>query len=252
MIEQPIDPQPSPASKPATWLDLPLYLVGGFGLFVLASLGVDLLLEEKSILTSFVLYLLNFFTLAGAVYVLGVRRGRLSWEEMGFLPPKVQWWWFLIAIAASVILIPLRMVLGLLVLYLVEGGLEEVAARADVISVGMSFSWVNFALTFVGVGLLAPISEELYFRGLLHGWFRSRRVVFWLRVLLSSTVFALGHFDSLAVVASSFILGIVNALFYEWSKSIWVPIAMHMITNGLAVVLMYTALAVQEYLPMFG
>ena len=107
-------------------------------------------------------------------------------------------------------------------------------------------------MTFLGVGLLAPVSEELYFRGLLHGWFRSRRFAFWLRVLLSSTLFAVAHFDSVAVVASSFVLGVANALLYEWSRSIWVPIAMHVLTNSIAVELLYAALAVLEYFPMLG
>lgn len=252
MTEHPLDVQTAQEPKPASWLDLLLYLAGGFGLFMLANLGVGLLAKEISILVSFLLYLLNFFFLTGAVCVLGVRRGRITWEGMGFLPPKVQWWWLLIAVVASAVLIPLRMVLGLLVLYLLEGSLEGISARAELISVGMSFSWLNFTLTFLGVALLAPISEELYFRGLLHGWLRSRRVAFWLRVLISSTLFGMAHFDSLAVVASSFVLGVVNALFYEWSKSIWVPIAMHMLTNGLAVVLLFAALAVQAYFPMLG
>jgi membrane protease YdiL (CAAX protease family) len=252
MSEQPLDAQPASQTKPASWLDLPLYLVGGFGLLMLASAGAGFVFQEVSILASVVLYLLNFLTLAGAVCVWGVRRGKVTWAEMGFLPPRVQWWWLLAAIAASAVLIPLRMVLGYMVLWLVEGGLAGIQARADLISVGMSFSWINFALTFLGAGLLAPVSEELYFRGLLHGWFKSRRFRLWVRVLLSSALFALAHFDSLAVVVSSFVLGLANALFYEWSKSIWVPITMHVITNSLAVVLLYVALAVMEYFPMFG
>jgi len=163
----------------------------------------------------------------------------------------VQWRWLLAALAVSAALIPLRIFVGYVVLLLAEGGIESVQARVDLISVGMSFSWANFALTFLGAGLLAPISEELYFRGLLHGWFRSR-FGFWVRVLLSSTLFGLAHFDSLAVVASSFVLGVANALLYERSKSIWVPIAMHALTNSVAVILLYLALAVMEYFPMVG
>ena len=143
MTEQPLDADSTPEPKSASWLDLPLYLVGGFGLFMLANLGVDLLPSDIPILISVLFYLLNFFFLAGAVYVLGVRRGRITWEEMGFLPPKVKWWWLLIAIVASAILIPLRMVLGLLVLRLMEGGWEELQARADIISAGMHFSWLR-------------------------------------------------------------------------------------------------------------
>lgn len=184
--------------------------------------------------------------------MLGVRRGKLTWKEMGFLPPKVQWRWLLVAVVASAILIPLRMILGVVIVLLAEGGFENVQARADVVSVGMNFSWINFLLTFLGVGVIAPISEELYFRGLLHGWFKSRRFAFWLRVLLSSALFGLAHFDSLAVVASSFVLGVANALLYERSRSIWIPIAMHIFTNGSGVLLLYLALAVMEYFPMFG
>jgi membrane protease YdiL (CAAX protease family) len=252
MSEESLDVSSASQPKPAAWLDLILYLVGGFGLFLLVSIGSAYLFTEISILASLALYLLNFLILAGAVYVLGVRRGKISWEGIGFLPPKVQWWWLLVAVAVSVALIPLRIALGYGVLRLVEGGMEGVQARADLISAGMSFSWINFALTFVGAGVLAPISEELYFRGLLHGWFKSRRFAFWLRVLLSSVLFALAHFDSLAVVASSFVLGVANAALYERSKSIWVPIAMHVTTNGIAVVLLYAALAVAKYFPMMG
>jgi membrane protease YdiL (CAAX protease family) len=252
MNQDPPDAKPAPQSKPATWLDMALYLVGGFGLLLLASFGAGLIFTETSILASLTFYLLNFFILCGTVYVLGVRRGKLTWEEIGFLPPRAQWQWLLVAVVASAILIPLRMVLGFIILFLAEGGLESVQARADVISVGMEFSWVNFALTFLGAGVLAPISEELYFRGLLHGWFKSRRFALWLRVLLSSALFGLAHFDSLAVVASSFVLGVANALLYERSKSIWIPIAMHILTNSVAVILMYAALAVLEYFPMLG
>ncbi|MBN1978067.1 MAG: CPBP family intramembrane metalloprotease [Anaerolineae bacterium] len=229
-----------------------LYLVAGFGLFLLASFGMGFIFTETSILASLTFYLLDFFILCGAVYALGVRRGKLTCKEMGFLPPRVRWQWLLVAVVASAILIPLRMVLGYIILLLAEGGIESVQARADVISVGMDFSWINFLLTLLGAGLLAPISEELYFRGLLHGWFKSRRFALWLRVLLSSALFGLAHFDSLAVAASSFVLGVANALLYERSKSIWIPIAMHILTNSTAVILLYLALAVMEYFPVIG
>ncbi|MFL7790792.1 MAG: lysostaphin resistance A-like protein [Anaerolineae bacterium] len=252
MTQDPPDAQARLQSKPATWLDMALYLVVGIGLFFLVSFGAGFIFAETSILASLTFYLLNFFILCGTVYALGVRRGKLTWEEMGFLPPRVQWQWLLVAVIASAILIPLRMVLGYIIMFLAEGGLESMQARADLISAGMGFSWINFALTLLGAGVLAPISEELYFRGLLHGWFKSRHFALWPRVLLSSALFGLAHFDSLAVAASSFVLGVANALLYERSKSIWIPIAMHVLTNSVAVILMYAVLAVMEYFPMLG
>ena len=47
-------------------------------------------------------------------------------------------------------------------------------------------------------------------------------------------------------------LGLADAVLYEQSRSIWVPIAMHVFTNSVAVTLMYTALAVMEYFPALG
>ena len=83
-MNDPLEMQSEPQPKPATWLDIALYLVGGFGLLLLASIGVSFLFTEISLLASLVIYLLNFFVLCGAVYALGVRRGKLTWEEMGF------------------------------------------------------------------------------------------------------------------------------------------------------------------------
>jgi membrane protease YdiL (CAAX protease family) len=104
-------------------------------------------------------------------------------------------------------------------------------------------------LTFIGVGILVPISEELYFRGLLHTWFwsKSRRV--WLRVLLSTLVFGAAHYDTIGVVAASAIIGVVNAIAYERTRSLVLPIVVHMTTNGTAAILLYASLALMEALP---
>ena len=96
--------------------------------------------------------------------------------------------------------------------------------------------------------MLAPISEELYFRGLIHRWFQSR-LRFWPRVLLSSAIFGLAHFDSIGVAVSSFMLGLINAVAYERSESVWLPIAIHMITNSFGVILLYVATAITQLLP---
>jgi uncharacterized protein len=223
---------------PSRWLDLVIYLFGGFGLYAVASVIFALIFKQIDIFATFTLYLLNFLCLGGSVYVWGVRRGKTSWAKMGFFPPlwKSRWLW--IALLASAVLIPARGALSLLVESLLGGGTQGLQARMDLFTANSSFSWLNFGLSFIGIGILAPISEELYFRGLLHGWFMGR-FRFIPRVLLSATLFALAHYDTLAVAASAFVLGAVNAVAYERSKSIWLPIAFHMITNSLAVIVLY-------------
>lgn len=234
-----------PVLVKSTWADLALYLVGGFGLFVLASVGTSVLFsiwfKQVNTLLAATAYLLNIIFIGGSVYVLGVRRRKVSWADMGFWPAVWQWRWLPLAAGISVVFIPVRGALGLLVQFLLQGGLESMQGRLDVLTAGGAFSWLNFLVTLLGAGVLAPISEELYFRGLIHRWFQGR-LGFWPRVVLSSFIFGLAHFDSLGVVASSWVLGMVNAVAFEKSKSLWLPIAIHMITNSIAVLLLYVTM----------
>lgn len=248
------DPQTEPQAEPSTWLDLALYLLSGFGLFLLASIGAGFLFKQVSMLASFTAYLLNVFFLVGTAYLLGVRRRKTSWSKMGFLPVVWRRGWLWVAAVITTISIPLRAAIGVVVVLLLEtlfksgtGGLQ---ARTDILAVGGSFSWVNFGLTLLGAGVLAPISEEIYFRGLLHGWFQARIARFWPRVLISSAIFGLAHADSVAVVIPSLALGLVNAIAYEKSKSLWLPIAIHALNNSIAVVLLYLLIALNQYLPI--
>ena len=250
-VEQPLSahsPQTAPA--PQNWLDLLLYLLVGFGSFILVSALISQLFSELSLGASFLLFLANFVCLMGTTYLLGVRRGKISWAGLGLRPLRWNWQWLLIGIGAAILLLPGRAVLGLVVQMLVEGNLDSLQARSDIITGGVfEFSWLGFLSTFIGVGLLVPISEELYFRGLLHSWFWGRGGRFWLRVLVSGGIFALAHADSISVVAASYVVGIVNAIAYERTQSLFIPIIIHLTTNSTAVLLLYVALAIMELVP---
>lgn len=77
--------------------------------------------------------------------------------------------------------------------------------------------------------VLAPLSEEMFFRGMLHQGVRR-----WLRLgpglILSSAVFAGTHVIPL-VIPSIFVLALVLGTVYERSKSLWVPIIAHAAFN---------------------
>jgi membrane protease YdiL (CAAX protease family) len=235
---------------PQGWLDLILYLLIGFGSFILLSGLVGFLLQELSLGASFLLFLANFVCLGGTTYLLGIRRGKISWAGLGLRPFRWRWRWLAMGVGLAILLLPGRAVLGLLVQMLVEGNLDSLQARSDLIMGGaLEFSWIGFFSTLVGAGILVPISEELYFRGLLHTWFWGKTDRVWLRVLASGTIFALAHADSLSVVAASFVIGLVNAYAYERTRSLFIPIIIHMTTNSAAVLLLYLALAVMELVP---
>lgn len=77
--------------------------------------------------------------------------------------------------------------------------------------------------------LLAPIVEELVFRGLLYRMLREQWGVV-VSITVSSVFFSLMHHGML--VSPQLAGGIIFAFAYEWSRSLWVSIALHMGANG--------------------
>jgi membrane protease YdiL (CAAX protease family) len=243
---------PEAAPDPQSWLDLLLYLLVGFGSFFLVSALIGLLVTELSPGASFLLFLANFTCLGGTTYLLGVRRGKLSWAALGIRPFRLEWQWLFIGAGLAILLLPGRALLGLVVQQLVEGNLDSLQARSDLIMGGaLEFTWFGFLSTLLGAGVLVPISEELYFRGLLHTWFWGKFGRVWLRVLASAAIFGLAHADSIGVVFASAVIGVVNAIAYERTRSLVIPVIVHMTTNSVAVLLIYLMLALAELIPNF-
>jgi membrane protease YdiL (CAAX protease family) len=82
--------------------------------------------------------------------------------------------------------------------------------------------------------VLAPVSEELFFRGFLFAGLR-RRFSLWPAVIASGLLFGLVHATTgLTTVPLLAVFGGLLAWFYAWSGSLWPCVVMHMINNGLA------------------
>lgn len=237
-----------PFDGPAGWVDLALYLGVGIGLFVLLSLGVGRIFQEVDLLRSILAYSLNVLVFVGVVYVLAVRRGWVTWKDLGLVPPRWDWRWLPILGALTIGLIPLRSCIGATAQYLLRGDFESLTLRGEVFST-VGESWWGFIVTLLMAGVLVPIAEELFFRGLIYTWFR-RRYEVWVAVLASALLFGLGHIDAAGVVVASFVMGTVNALVFERTRSLWAAIAVHAINNSAAMILLFAALRLAEDLPM--
>jgi membrane protease YdiL (CAAX protease family) len=228
-----------------------IYLLGGIGLYFLASIGVGMLFQTITLGTAMLVAVLNFFVLAGSVYLLGVRRKKLSWESIGLVPPRELGRQALIGAGLAVAILPVRLLaawLGLLIEEWVTGEISSLAMREDLLSTGLD-TWYGVLLMIVGIGVLAPIGEELFFRGLLFDFFKKKTGLKW-GIGLSSLAFGLAHFDSLAVVGSSMVMGIAMAIAVERTRSIWISIFMHIFTNSGAVLVMALALLLGRLLDL--
>ena len=85
-----------------------------------------------------------------------------------------------------------------------------------------------FIFLLVG-GVIGPIWEEIFFRGIIYGFFR--RWGIFLAVLVSSALFILPHYDGRHLPLTQIVGGIVFAIAYEKEKSLLVPITIHCLGN---------------------
>jgi hypothetical protein len=90
----------------------------------------------------------------------------------------------------------------------------------------------NRLFNFLLVGaLIGPVAEEIFFRGILYGFFRRWGIP--AAVLLSTLLFILPHSQSsgLALPITQLIGGILFAVAYEIEKNLLVPITIHCLGN---------------------
>lgn len=93
----------------------------------------------------------------------------------------------------------------------------------------------DLILQIVGLGVVAPIAEELIFRGLTYRRMRQFFPV-WMSAVLSALLFALYHGNMIQMIFA-FPLAIVLALVYERGKLFCFPLLFHMGSNLTAILL---------------
>ena len=90
--------------------------------------------------------------------------------------------------------------------------------------------------------VVAPISEEIFFRGFIFAGLR-RAVPFVVAALISAAIWGIFHYtgaDSWGVVVQLAVFGIVLAWLYERTGSIWPTIAVHAFNNAVAFTILTT------------
>lgn len=101
------------------------------------------------------------------------------------------------------------------------------------------------AIALIAAGILivivAPLGEELFFRGFMYGGLRQTMPI-WAAALLSAGVWGSLHLGggNLGVVVQITLLGLVLSWLYERSGTLWAPILAHVLNNSLAFTLLVT------------
>lgn len=95
----------------------------------------------------------------------------------------------------------------------------------------------EIVLGFVALVLIAPIAEEVLFRGYLFGKLK-KHLPLWVAIIITSVLFGIVH-GAWNVGIDTFVLGVVLCLLRVISGSLWPSILLHMIKNGIAFYLLF-------------
>lgn len=216
--------------RTATWsaLDAMLVVLLAFLLTFVATTVLMVLVRPTS--TAFILSGLVFELSLGGFTLLWVAlRRRASVRALGLVSerPEVD---FVVGIAGGAGLFLLTVLVVAPAVYSIVSlftGNQVDVPRQEVLPASPSQAQIVIAAFVVVV--LAPLGEELFFRGLLFGALR-RRFRFWAAATISGASFALFHVIPL-LMPLMFFVGLGLAYLYERRGSLLAPIAAHAAFN---------------------
>lgn len=125
---------------------------------------------------------------------------------------------------------------------------DDADVEQEVMEMALSGGGVAALAIFIAV-VMAPITEEILFRGILHRALADKIGVI-LGGIISSAIFAGIHievaFSQPYALAGLFVVGAVLAYAYHFTGSLIVPIVGHVVYNGVSILL---ALVLQNFVP---
>jgi uncharacterized protein len=199
-----------------------LLLVGGLVIFPITGPdGLDATLAGQAILE---------IALVATAYGFASRRGSAKpFDALGLRRPRPGW----VKTAA----LGYATYFGAVIVIIAVVGQPEQNDVANQLGFDQNtFAAIVAALLIV---VVAPICEEIYFRGFFFAGMRSR-LPFWPAALISAALFGSVHLADANLVAGLQlgILGLVLAAVYERTDSLWSNIAVHMFNNAIAFTLL--------------
>ena len=117
-------------------------------------------------------------------------------------------------------------------------GLEAQYKKAMLSMTHMS-SLKDLVFALLAVAIIPSIIEELYFRGTLQKIVLDLTGKPYVAIILTAIFFSAIHFSFYGFL-SRMALGMVLGYVYHYSKTIWLPILLHFLNNGIAVVILYS------------
>ncbi len=233
-----VNPSP-PEGKVPVWFYQPWDILGIVllaGFFYLQAVGSALMVEsDKPIKINVISVAVSIgfqFMLAGVGLAIVLRRvGLVQWLGLRWKD------WPLLILIAPVTVVCMWVIRFALILVgyddlMIELGVEQVQASVAVFQNEKNL--VVLILMGIAAAVVAPICEEVIFRGFLYPAMK-RFVGSWMSALCSALMFSAAH-GSVSALVPLFVFGLVLVALYEFTGSIWAPMAAHFLFNAASLV----------------
>ena len=204
-----------------TWLGVALLALLSIGMLAALFLGVD-----RNIMQSIGVLFLGLMYLLPVALIFAWRR--IHWRQLGFGKFSLN----VVGIGCGLLFG------GYIIILLHNAALAMFGVNTQGDQIFEIFNQLQSPVWFFVVGaVVAPIVEEIFFRGFLFQGFRAKYG--WLpAVLLSSAIFGAAHLDPVSLIPT-FVLGCVLAYMYHRSNSVWPGILFHAAINSFSLCAVY-------------
>lgn len=213
------------------WIGIVLLVLIDVGLLALSQLG-----QRGDIAQSWILILVQLVYLLPVAIIFVWRR--IPWRSLGF----GKFDWGTLAIGCGLLIFSY----GIIFVHNLTLMLLGYDTQGDQII--QLFELIENPVWFFIVGaLLAPLVEEIFFRGFLFQGFRARYG--WVKsMLLSSAIFGFAHLDPASLIPT-FVLGCLLAYLYHRTNSVWPGVIIHVLVNTFGLGFVYFVSQHPELIP---
>src|SRR5690625_4112476 len=168
-------------------------------------------------------------TLLLGIYFIALRPKKLPWSDVGLRKFALKDW-------KSIFLYSIILLVGTVIIVLITSFLGNSIDNSKTDTFQQDVTTFTFLITFISAAIISPIYEEIFYRGFIYRWLRTR-VGLICAIHFSSSMFTAIHIPIYNTMHVNFFSGIIFALTYEKTNSIWPVVIVHGSTYGIMVLL---------------
>jgi hypothetical protein len=214
---------------PWTWKELVLLLALAFVLVppLIENFLHDRLEEwfQNDLYSGTLTGLIMAIVFTAGVYGIAIKPKGLGWQEVGFRKFRPSYWgriamWYVILVIGAVALS-----------YVVELLFDLGTTNSKTDSLTSRLTPVNMLIAFLSAAVVSPVYEEIFYRGFVYRWIRCKYGIY-AGLIASALIFMFAHWPTYNQLPYALFCGIIFALTYEKTSSIYPAMILHGLFNG--------------------